>query len=550
MVRRAIRLITFSAMSTALVLGQHHHEPPADAVRNQTRLLDGTGTLHHPVSTTNVDAQKFFDQGLRMIFGFNHGEALRSFERAAELDPDLAMAYWGIALSLGPNINSGMDEDAHKKAYEAAQKALSLRANASKREQGYIDAIAARYSADPKADTNPLQRAYADAMRKLAHAYPDDLDAQTLFAESLMNLYPWKLWSLDGKPAPVTEEAVRTLEDALERDPYHMGANHYYIHAVEASPQPQRALAAADRLGTLAPGIGHLVHMPAHIYMRTGDYERAAKANADAAAADKAYLEQGGVKGIYFAYYAHNLHFLSAAYSMQGRYADSQRAAEECSRIMAPIVEAAPGLQSMIIAEMLVPVRFRDWERVQKMPEPDRDQITLHNLWNFARGMAFASTGDLKQAIVSRDRFREGIASLPKDRTYGNNPEHQVMQLPLFLLEAKIAEARNDFPGALGHLKEAVATEDGLSYNEPPDWYYPPGREALGGLLLRMKHAGEAEDVFREDLRRNQRNGRSLFGLHEALKAQNKLDEARLVEPLYGAAWSKADRPLTQADLF
>jgi tetratricopeptide (TPR) repeat protein len=540
-----------AAVACATLLpAQHHHEPPRGEAKAAVRLLAGNGNLDHAVTTRNKEARQFFNQGLAMVFGFNHGEAIRSFQRSAELDPTLAMAHWGIALALGPNINATMEPDAHKQAWEALQTAIRLKSQASPRERDYIDALSVRYTADPKADTAPLQEKYANAMRKLAEQYPDDLDAQTLFAESLMNLYPWKLWTLDGKPAPVTEEAVRILESVLIRDPLHIGANHYYIHAVEASPTPQKALMAADRLGKLAPGIGHLVHMPSHIYMRTGDYEAAAQANIEAAAADKAYLEAGGVGGFYRALYAHNLHFLSAAYSMQGRYKDSLAAAEETLRALAPLTVAIPGFEGPAAAAMLVPVRFRDWEHVLATPEPDPKQVTMHNLWHFARGMAYAGKGNVPAAAIERDKFREGVGKVPKDRTYGTNPERDVMQLAWFLLDAKIALASEDFATAIGHLKEAVAAEDGLSYNEPPDWYYPPSREALGAVLLQAGRHAEAESVFREDLRRNQRNGRSLFGLCESLKRQGKTDTASLIEPQYRVAWSKADRPLRVEELF
>jgi tetratricopeptide (TPR) repeat protein len=307
---------------------------------------------------------------------------------------------------------------------------------------------------------------------------------------------------------------------------------------------------AADRLGKLAPGLGHLVHMPSHIYMRTGDYEAAAQANLEAAAADKAYLENGGVGGFYRGLYAHNLHFLSAAYSMQGRYGASLQAAEETLNALAPLAQALPGFEGPATTAMLVPVRFRDWDKVLSFPEPDAKQLTMHNLWHFARGMAYAGKGNLGAAAAERTRFREGVAKLDKDRTYGTNLERDVMQLATFLLEAKIALARKDFTGAMGHLKEAVAAEDALSYNEPPDWYYPPSREALGSIQLLAGRHAEAESVFREDLRRNQRNGRSLFGLAESLKGQGKTDSATLIEAQYQRAWSKADRPLRVEDLF
>ncbi len=546
---QAILRLTAALLFCALASpAQHHHEPPANNA--PARLLTGIGRHKHPVSTKNVEAQKFFNQGLSMVYGFNHGEAIRSFRRAAELDPQLAMAHWGIALALGPNINATMDSDAHKQAWDAVRAAVKLSTKASPRERDYIRAISARYSADPKADIAPFQRKYAEAMRELVKKHPDDLDARTLFAESLMNLYPWKLWTLDGKPSPVTEEVIAALDYVLERDPEHIGACHYTIHAVEASPTPQRGLVAARSLAPLTPAVGHLVHMPAHIYMRTGDYEAAAVTNILAAEADKQYIANGGVDGMYRAYWAHNLHFISAARSMQGRYRESLEAAGETLRVMAPLGNAVPGFEPPAAAALLVPVRFRDWEKVLAAPEPPKDQKTMHNLWVFARGMAYAAKKDLANAIREREKFREGVLALPDDRTYGINQEKAVMKLPLLLLDAKIAEARGDLPQALGHLREAVLAEDSLAYNEPPDWYYPPSREAFGGLLLRMNRGKDAEEVFREDLRRNQRNGRSLFGLYESLKQQKRVDQASMVLPLYEKAWEKADKPLTASDLF
>lgn len=534
-------------LSAAAVQAQHHPEPKAPA--GKAVLLEGTGNIHHPVSTQNPEAQRFFDQGLRMIYGFNHGEADRSFRHAAALDPKLAMAWWGVALSLGPNYNAPMEPEAHGQAWEALQNARSLRGEASERERAWIDALSELFNKDPKVEIAPLQKRYAEAMRKVAAKYPDDLNAQTLFAESLMNLEPWRLWTSEGKPSPVTEEVVRTLEGVQARDPDHMGANHYYIHAVEASTSPQRALTAAGRLERAAPALGHLVHMPAHIYMRTGDYESAARVNIDAAAADRRYVENGGVRGIYLGYWAHNLHFLSAARSMQGRYADSQAAAKETYDVLAPVAEM-PGVEPLLAARWLVPVRFRDWKTVLSQPAPDPKNGTLTNLWHFAQGMAHAGQGDVAKAQRDLENFRQGIANIDKERKYGFNFEKDVMPLPLFLLQAKIAEARGDLPQAIAHAREAVAAEDTLSYNEPPDWYYPPSREALGALLLRAGQYRDAEDVFRADLRRNQRNGRSLFGLYETLKAAGRPDAASLIGPLYRKAWQYADRPLTVAELF
>src|SRR6184192_517469 len=307
------------------------------------KLLPGLGEVHHPVATKNSQAQQFFDQGLKLVFGFNHDEARKSFQRAAELDPKLAMAWWGVSLTLGPNYNLPVDPEREKAGYDAAQRAVALKPNASESERAYIDAVAVRYSNDPRADLHQLDVTYKDAMSKLAARYPDDLDAVTLYAESAMNLNPWHLWTADGKPAEGTEEIVRVLESVLKRDPNHLGANHYYIHAVEASPHPERALPSAERLPKLVPNAGHLVHMPAHVYMRTGDYKASARANAEAARVDEAYIKANDVRGVYpIMYYNHNLDFLAAAASMAGRYREAKRASEQAAANAAPAVKDMP----------------------------------------------------------------------------------------------------------------------------------------------------------------------------------------------------------------
>ena len=317
--RRLLLALSVSLVCSTSAFPQHAAHNTKDAKEPPAIHMPGMGTHHHPVSTTNPEAQKFFDQGLRFVFAFNHEEAIRSFKRAAELDPKLAMAHWGIGLALGPNINLDVDPEREKAAYEAAQKAQSLKAHASEHERAYLDALVTRYSIEPNADLKKLAVDYKNAMAEVVKRYPDDLDAATLYAESAMNLRPWKFWTADGKPAEGTEEIVATLESVLRRDPNHIGAIHYYIHAVEASNTPERALAYAPQLPTLVPGAGHLVHMPAHIYARTGDHEAAALSNKYAARVDEAYMKARGGGGFYPAmYYSHNLHFLAIAESMTG----------------------------------------------------------------------------------------------------------------------------------------------------------------------------------------------------------------------------------------
>src|SRR5437879_2337350 len=335
-------------------------------------MMTGLGDLHHPVSTKNAEAQEFFDQGLRLIYAFNHAEAARSFQKAAELDPKLAIAYWGIAEAVGPNYNDPASEDRFRQAHEAIQKAVDLSGNASDAERGYILALAKRFPADPKSDRRKAAEEYRDAMREVVKNNPDDLDAATLFAESGMDLHPWGLWHRDGTPEDGTEEVVATLESVLKRDPDHMGAVHYYIHTVEASASPQRALAGANKLAAMAPAAGHLVHMPAHVYIRTGDYEAAVKTNELAAAADRAYIKASGVQGIYpMMYYSHNLHFIAMCAAMNGNYAEAKKNADMLAAHVAPGVKDMPPLEGFMTIPMAVDVRFHKWDTILAMKQPD-----------------------------------------------------------------------------------------------------------------------------------------------------------------------------------
>src|ERR1700756_4617498 len=358
----------------------HAHHTQSHAVS----LVTGLGDLHHPVSIHNTEAQKFFDQGLRFIYAFNHDEAARSFQHAAELDPKLAMAYWGIAEAVGPNYNDPADPDRFKRAHDAAQKAVDLSAGASPSEQAYIQAMAKRFPADPNSDLKKAAEEYHDAMRKVSADSPDDLDAATLFAESGMNLHPWGLWHQDGTPEAGTEEIVATLESVLKRDPNHLGAVHYYIHTVEASNNPERALAGANRLAALAPGAGHIVHMPAHIYIRTGDYDAAVKTNEKAAAVDQAYLKASGAQGIYpMMYYSHNLHFIAMCSAMNGNYNEANKTAAMLAAHVGPHVKEMPPLEGFMTIPIAVNVRFHHWNEILKMPAPDAGQKTATVFWHF-----------------------------------------------------------------------------------------------------------------------------------------------------------------------
>src|SRR5689334_20129383 len=345
-----------------VVLAQQH---PMSAAGRPVTMIEGLGDLHHPATTSNAEAQQFFDQGLRLIYACNHAEAERSFRHAAELDPKLAMAYWGIAEAVGPNYNDPASDERFMQAHQAIQKAMDLSSNASASERAYISAMAKRFPADPKADRRKAAEDYRDAMRQLSKQFPDDLDAATLFAESSMTLHPWGLWHLDGTPEEGTDEIVTTLESVIHRDPNHLGAVHYYIHAVEASPNPDRALAGANRLAALAPNAGHIVHMPAHVYIRTGDYDAAVKTNEDAAAVDRAYIKATGAQGIYpMMYYSHNLHFIAMCASMNGNYAEARKNADLLVANVAPHVKEMPPLEGFMTIPMAVAVRFHQWNEI------------------------------------------------------------------------------------------------------------------------------------------------------------------------------------------
>ena len=505
------------------------------------RLIPGLGNAHHPVSTRNQQAQQFFDQGLNLVYGFNHDEARRSFMRAAQLDPKLAMAWWGAALTLGPNYNLPVDPERERAGYDAVQRAVVLKNNASEPERAYIDALAVRYSNDPKADLHALDRAYKDAMAKLAARYPDDLDAATLFAESAMNLNPWKLWTADGKPAEGTEEIVSVLESVLKRDPNHLGANHYYIHAVEASLHPERALPSADRLAKLAPAAGHLVHMPAHIYSRVGDHPASAHCNELAVAADKKFLSETRESGVYaMMYYSHNMHFLAFAACMDGNFTEARDAAAKLVANVAPGVKMMPPLEGFLPTPMIVLHAFERWNDLIKFPAPDPAFQTTTAVWHSLRGIAFANLGKTAEAKKELAAFRELAVKIPADTLYDPlNTTGAVFKIHEKLVTAAIAQSRKDSNAAIAALTDAVAAEDALNYSEPPA-LYPPVRPTLGRLLLATNQVADAEKVFRADLDRNPRDGRALSGLRDSLKSQGRTYEADQIDQQFRAAWKVA----------
>ncbi len=537
---------------SVLFVGATAQDHAAHAQSHPVTLVSGLGDLHHPVSTKNPEAQKFFDQGLRFIYAFNHDEAARSFQHAAELDPKLGMAYWGVAEAVGPNYNDPADPDRYKHAHEAVQKAVDLSSDAPKNEQAYIQAMAKRFPADPNSDLKKAAEEYRDAMREVMKQFPDDLDAATLFAESGMNLHPWGLWHQDGTPQEGTEEIVATLESVIKRDPNHLGAIHYYIHSVEASNNPDRALAGANKLAQLAPNAGHIVHMPAHIYIRTGDYDAAVKTNQQAAEVDRAYIKATGAQGIYpMMYYSHNLHFVAMCGAMNGRYADARKNADLLVANVGPHVKDMPPLEGFMTIPVAVEIRFHHWNEILKMPAPDASMKTATVFWHFGRGLALAGTGKVTEAEAEYKIVSEAEAATPPDVIFQmpiNNKAKDIMKIAENVLGAKIAIARKDNEHAVAMLRDAVAIQDKLNYGEPPDWFYPV-RENLGGALLMTGDAAGAEKVFREDLDRNPRNPRSLFGLHQSLLQQKRDYDAGFVQKQFDASWKGGSQALKLDDL-
>jgi tetratricopeptide (TPR) repeat protein len=528
------------------------HEHHNMAAPKPVTLVTGLGDLHHPVSTKNTEAQKFFDQGLRFIYAFNHDEAARSFQKATELDPKLAIAYWGVAEAVGPNYNDPASEDRFKQAHESIQRAVDLSANASPSERAYIMAMAKRFPADPKSDLRKAAEDYRDAMREVVKDFPDDLDAATLFAESGMGLHPWGLWHVDGTPEDGTEEIVATLESVMKRDSNHLGAIHYYIHAVEASKNPERALAGANKLAALAPAAGHIVHMPAHVYIRTGDYAAAIKTNQDAAAVDRAYMKSSGAQGIYpMMYYSHNLHFIAMCSAMDGDYAEAKKAGDMLAAHVGPHVKEMPPLEGFMTIPAAVAIRFHKWDDILASKAPDPEMKTATVFWHFARGMALAGKGKISDAEAEYKIVSEAEKATPEDVIFQmpiNNNAKDIMKIAEDALGAQIALAKKDNAAAVSMLRDAVAIQDTLKYGEPPDWFYPI-RESLGGVLLMSGDAKGAEQVFRDDLARNLRNPRSLFGLHQALKAQDRSYDAWFVEKQFRESWKGGEGKLKVEDL-
>ncbi|MBV9724143.1 MAG: hypothetical protein JO299_03115 [Gammaproteobacteria bacterium] len=517
------------------------------------RLFDGLGAFHRAITTSSPQAQQYFDQGMRYLWAFNHDEATRSFANAAQLDPRCAACYWGVALTVGPNYNlAEMKAVRARVAAEALRQAQQNAPHASAVEQGLIAALATRYpGAEPldPAALDPVQRAYAAAMRELAQRFPDDLDLQTLCAEAEMNVHAWKLWSADGTPTEGTPDIQARLEGVLRRDPQHPGANHYYIHTMEASQHPDKALAAAGRLPGMMPAAGHLEHMPAHILQRVGNYEQAAEASRRGIAADRDYLAGTSAPDYYAMYLVHNYSFLAFSAAMEGRKAETLAAVQSVATAAPLEMVLAMGDSGWNLSQRYTAlVRFGLWDEAIALGAPDGRAPGLTAGYLFSRGVALAARGRLEEARTALRQMQQLRAQVPPETAAGFNTLRGILAVAEPILAARIAatEQRND--EALAQLRAAVAAQDGLAYNEPADWLFPV-RHLLGAQLLIAERPAEAERVYREDLQRNPGNGWALYGLGAALRSQGKAAEAARVGGQLADAWRHADIRL-QASAF
>jgi tetratricopeptide (TPR) repeat protein len=506
-------------------------------------LFDGLGTVGRKVTTASSEAQRYFDQGLCFLFAFNHDEAIRSFRRAAAIDPKCAMAWWGVAVALGPHINNPVvSKENAAAAWEALTKARAAATAAGPVERELIEALGKRYANPQPDDRKPLDEAYAAAMRSVWKAHPTDADVGALFAESMMDLRPWDLWTSDGKPQPGTDEVIATLEAALTQSPDHPLALHLYIHAVEASPTPERAVRPGDRLRNLQPGLGHLVHMPSHIDVRTGNWVQAIEANAKAIEADRKYREKSPQQAFYRVYMAHNHHMLAYAAIMRGQSAQAIAAINEMARGIPPefVKQNAALVDGFTAMPLEILVRFGRWDEVLSSPEPPDFLPIARSMRHCARAIAFAAKKDVANARSERDAFLKTRAQVAKEARFGNNTAADLLAVAEHLLAGEILYREGKVEEGIAELCEAVRREDLLRYSEPPDWIHPI-RHALGATLLAEGRAAEAEKVYRDDLKKLPENGWSLFGLARALRLQKKDDEAKLFEARFQKAWSAAD---------
>ncbi len=538
----------FLALLALALLPACRSNPPLDSAAQTSKandaappIYDNLGTHHHSI-TAAADAQRYFDQGLRLTYAFNHEEAINSFKEGARRDPNCAMCWWGVALALGPNINLPMDTSAIAPAMDALRRARAAAGRVSPEERDYIAALATRYRDTTGANRAALDSAYAGAMRDVATRHPDDQDAQTLYAEALMDLQPWSYYMVGGKPKGAIREITAKLEEVIAKNPNHPGACHYYIHAVEASTTPERALPCAERLAELMPGAGHLVHMPAHVYVRLGRYAEAAEHNEHALHADRTMIERRRLTGPYpHVYVTHNWHFLWSARTMLGQADPALAAARKVADNVPPeAVRAIPPIEFFLPTPYFALARFSRWDELLKEPTPPRDLKYTSAMWHYTRGLALAATGDLAAAGRERDSLAAIAATIPVDFMVGINAAKPIVEIADRHLRAELAIGARRRATAVELLREAAAMEDALTYDEPPAWYWPI-RQVLGQTLLDGGDAKGAEQAFRDDLKRNRENGWSLKGLAASLRRQGRKQEAADVEQRFKAAWPESE---------
>ena len=516
------------------------HGAPA---RHGNAVVGDMGRHHWAITTSSPVAQELFDQGIAWCYGFHHAEAIRSFTEALAADPSCAMAHWGIAYAAGPHINNTeMDPAAARQAYDHAQKALALAAATTPLERAMIEALARRYTWPQPEDQKPLNQAYADAMRAVYRDHGEHPDVAVLYAEAMMNLRPWDLWTKDGEPQPGTPEIVQALERLLAAHPDHPHGNHLHIHAVEASPEPERAVPAAERLGTLVPASGHLVHMPSHIWIRLGRYADAAEANRRSIEADLRIVRRTGRKGFYEMYRAHAYHFLVYSAMFEGRAEEAIATARAMLReLPKEVVKAMPQfLDGFMAVPLHAMVRFGRWNEILEEPAPEDWLPATRTLWHYARGIALASLGRVDEAVAERGAFAAALAKVPESFTFGNNPARVVLAVGKALLDGEVEFRRGNTDAAFASLREAVRLEDELRYDEPWGWMMP-ARHPLGALLLEAGHVDEAEEVYRADLARHPENGWALHGLRECLERRGATAEAAAAKQRFEQSWAHAD---------
>lgn len=541
---RALAAGLLTAFALAACAASTPERAPLPPEARPAPLFDGLGTHHHPISTESAVAQRYFDQGLALAYGFNHAEAVRSFEACAAHDPGAAMCSWGKAFALGPNIDSSMPPESIEPAWAALQEAKRHLARASTRERAYVEALETRYRENPPGDRAMLDLAFANAMREVARAHPDDLDARTLAAEAAMDTMPRAYYEPDGRPKPLTVELIAMLESVLAVDPSHVGAIHLYIRAVEPSSTPGRAEPYADRLAGLSPGVGHLVHAPSHIYYRAGRYHAATLANQRARAADEAYTTQCEAQGFRPApSYPHNVYCLVASAMEEGRSELAIESGEKLADILSDErLDELPAPAELRPVYWYTLVRFAKWQDILAETPPSDTLELATAMWHYARGRAYVGLGKSREAeaelrALVKIAADEGLA---KRRTESGATAGELMTIARHVLAAAIWAQRGRTDAAVSELETAVAVQDALPYSQPPPWYFPV-RQQLGALLLKAGRGPEAEVVYRTDLERNPRNGWSLYGLTESLRSQGKLDDARIAEVEFERAWAHAD---------